>query len=229
MTRFLDFDTREAASEQLAARIAERLGAAITERGAATLALCGGTSPVQLFKDLRTLDLPWSRVTIVATDERWVAPTQEQSNEGLLRRLLLRERAAAANLVSLYVDCPTPTSGLPVINRRLAAMASPFDAVVLGMGIDGHTASLIPDAINIEAMLASRADCVVPLFEDGRIKRISLGPARLLATRALYLLLFGIDKRRVHDRALEQGPAHELPVRVVLNQTRVPVTSYWAP
>lgn len=229
MTRFLGFDSRDAASEQLAAVIAEQLRAGIVQHGTAALAVCGGSSPVKLFKHLRTIDLPWLRVTIVATDERWVAPTNEQSNEGMLRRLLLRERAAAASFISLYVDGSTPTGGLPIVIRRLAAMASPFDAVVLGMGTDGHTASLFPDATNIDAMLASRADCVVPAFDDDRIQRISLGPTRLLATRTLYLLLFGNAKRRVHDRALEDGPVHKLPVRLALHQTHVPVTTYWAP
>jgi 6-phosphogluconolactonase len=165
----------------------------------------------------------------VATDERWVPPTHEQSNEDRFRRLLLHERAAAARLVSLYINGRTPTDCLSIVTHRLAKMASPFDAVVLGMGMDGHTASLFPDATNMDPMLASPADCVVPVFDDDRTKRISLGPARLLETRALYLLLFGTDKRSVHDRAIEDGPVHELPIRMALHQTPVPVTTYWSP
>jgi 6-phosphogluconolactonase len=230
ITHFLSFDSRDEASAQLAAEIATQLHTGIVQRGAATLAVCSGTSPVALFKKLRTIDLAWSRVTIVATDERLVAPTHERSNEGMIRRLLLRERASVASLVSLYVEGHTPTSSLSLVTYRLAAMASPFDAVVLGMGLglDEHTASLLPDATHIDAMLASRADCVVPEFSDDRTQRISLGPARLLVTRNVYLLLFGDDKRSVYDRALEHGPLAEFPVRMALHQTRAPVTSYWS-
>ncbi|MES1926718.1 6-phosphogluconolactonase [Salinisphaera sp. T31B1] len=225
----LTFDDRDEASRALAAEITQRLAAGIDARGRAALALAGGSSPVALFECLSETELDWSRVSIVATDERWVAPTHEQSNEGLFRRTLVRDRAARASVVSLYQPGRTPTGALSVITRRLAEMPSHFDAVVLGMGADGHTASLFPDARNIDTLLASQADCVVPVFDDDRIERISLGPTRLLATRALYLLFFGDDKRKVYERALDDGPTAELPVRAMLHQTRVTATAYWAP
>lgn len=223
------YDSRSEASAALAVEVAERLEAGIAARGRAALAVAGGSSPVELFERLSETALDWSSVSVVATDERWVASTDEQSNEGLFRRRLIRDQAAAANLVSLYQAGRTPTGSLSVVTRRLAEMPSTFDAVVLGMGTDGHTASLFPDATNIDAMLASPADCVVPVFDDDRIERISLGPTRLLATRALYLLFFGDDKRAVYERALDDGPSAELPVRAVLHQMRVAATAYWAP
>ncbi|GAB3684576.1 6-phosphogluconolactonase [Salinisphaera aquimarina] len=229
MSELNAFDSRSQASETLAGRIAEHLRAGIDARGRASLALSGGSSPVELFERLSETELDWSSVTIVATDERWVAPSHEQSNEGMFRRRLLRGRAAAATLVSLYVDGRTAAGSLSIVTRRLAEMPSPFDAVVLGMGTDGHTASLFPDAGNIDAMLASRSDCVVPAFDDDRIERVSLGPTRLLETRALYLLFFGDDKRAVYDQALGDGPASQWPVRTALHQTRVPTIAYWAP
>lgn len=223
------YDDRSQASAALAVEVAQRLEAGIAARGRAALALAGGSSPVELFEHLSAINLEWARVSIVPTDERWVAPTHEQSNEGLFRRRLVHDRAASANLVSLYQPGRTPTGGLSVVTRRLAEMPSTFDAVVLGLGTDGHTASLFPDASNIADMLASPADCVVPAFDDDRIERISLGPTRLLATRALYLLFFGDDKRAVYERALDDGPAVDLPVRAMLQQTHVAATAYWAP
>lgn len=223
------YDDRSQASAALAADVAERLRAGIVARGEAALAVAGGTSPVALFDRLSSTDLDWAKVFIVATDERWVAPTDEQSNEGLFRRRLIRDKAASAALISLYQPGRTPTGALSVITRRLAEMPSTFDAVVLGMGTDGHTASLFPDATNIGAMLGSQADCVAPTFADDRVERISLGPTRLLATHALYLLFFGDDKRAVYEQALDDGPTVELPVRAMLHQTRVPATAYWAP
>ncbi len=223
------YDDRRQASAALAAEVAERLRAGIDARGEAALAVAGGTTPVALLDRLSATDLDWAKVFIVATDERWVPATDAQSNEGLFRRQLLRDEAESASLVSLYQPGRTPAGALSVIIRRLAEMPSTFDAVVLGMGTDGHTASLFPEAANIQAMLDSQADCVVPSFADDRIERISLGPTRLLATRALYLLFFGDDKRAVYERALDDGPAIELPVRAMLKQTRVPTTAYWAP
>ena len=101
-------------------------------------------------------------------------------------------------------------------------------SVVLGMGEDGHTASLFPDAANIEACMTSEAECVVPDREDDGPARISLSLNRLLATRSLYLLFFGKAKRGVYDAACEAGPAIEYPVRGVLHQQHVPVAVYWS-
>ena len=228
MPTLLEFKDRDACADALAATLAEQLRAGIAENGRATLVLSGGSSPIGLFERLALIELDWSRVTVLPSDERWVAPDQPESNEAALREHLLYGPGNAARLFGLYRDKPTPIDAQAELDAELAQLPRLFDAVVLGMGEDGHTASLFPDAANIEACMTSNAECVVPEREGDGPARISLSLNRLLATRALHLLFFGDAKRRVYNMAGEPGPAIEYPVRGVIHQSHVPVDVYWS-
>ena len=228
MPRFNTFSDRGACAQALADALAAQLREGIANNGRATLVLSGGSSPIDLFERLALIELDWSRVTVLPSDERWVAPDQPESNEAALREHLLYGPGNAARLFGLYRDKPAPTAAQSELDAELAQLPRPFDAVVLGMGEDGHTASLFPDAVNIEACMTSDAECVVPEREGDGPARISLSLNRLLATRSLYLLFFGAAKRRVYDAACEAGPAVEYPVRGVIHQGHVPVDVYWS-
>jgi len=211
---FKSFKTREAASGALATELASVLGSVLAEHGRASLVVSGGSSPVQMFRALGSAPLAWENVTVVPSDEREVPLDHADRNEAMIRRELMTGDADRASMVSLY-----PAGDIP----------SRFDAVVLGMGSDGHTASLFPDSPDLEAALASP----VPLarLDVPRLgaHRISLTPAVLLATARLFLLFFGDEKREVFDRACASGAVSEYPVRTVLRQDRVTVEVYWAP
>ena len=223
------FGRREDAAEALAEAVLHRLATGLSARGAATLVVPGGTSPAALFACLRCADLDWSRVTVLPSDERWVAPDHADSNEAALRRHLLYGPGNAARLFGLYRQTATPAEARDELNADLSTLPRPFDAVVLGMGEDGHTASLFPDAANIEACLASADACVVPDRQnDDGPARISLSLTRLKQSRALFLLFFGEAKRRVYEAACRPGTAREFPVRGVIQQNDVPVDVYWS-
>lgn len=228
MAVFHEYESRDAAAAALCGAVVERLRAGIAARGQASLVLSGGSSPVGLYEHLRRAQLDWTRVMIVPSDERWVALGHPDSNEGALRATLLQKAAARANLVGLYRDATTPGAALDDVTQVLHRVPRPFDAVVLGMGSDGHTASLFPDARNIADCLESRADCVVPELPDASVARISLSLRCLRDARALGLLFFGADKRRVYERAARPGPTTEFPVRGVMHQDDVPLDVYWS-
>ena len=113
--------------------MAASLSTAITDRGRAQLAVSGGTTPKLFFRELAHQRIDWPRVTMTLVDERCVPVTDERSNARLVREHLLRLKAAAAKFVPLYRD------------HGNAEALGPFDAVVLGMGTDGHTASFFPE------------------------------------------------------------------------------------
>ncbi|MEJ2383332.1 MAG: 6-phosphogluconolactonase [Xanthomonadales bacterium] len=212
--RIREFDDRSQAADALAAALQAGLGAALTTRGAAVLVVSGGTTPGGLFRALRNKPLAWNRVTVLASDERDVPPDHADRNEAMIRHELLQGPAAAARLIPLI-----PPGAVP---RH-------FDEVVLGMGADGHTASLFPDSPDLAAALSARGPLVrlrVPRL-DGH--RVSLTPAALLACRRISLLFFGAEKRAVFEAALGGDDAAEYPVRAVLAQDAVPVTVYTAP
>jgi 6-phosphogluconolactonase len=226
--RYPDLDTL---SQQLAAGIAADLAAGIEARGMASLVVSGGRSPVKLFERLRTLAIDWSRVCVALADERWVDPSDPASNERLVRDVLLRDAAAAARFTGLKNGCATPDLGAGMAWSTFNGVPRPFDVLVLGMGDDGHTASLFPDSPNLELALdeAAAPGCIgmrSPLAPEARL---SLNLAALLDSRRIVLLITGESKWRTYVAALQPGAVEHMPVRAVLRQRRAPVAVIWSP
>ena len=226
--RYADLETL---SRELAARIAAILGAAIAARGLASLVVSGGRSPVRLFEILRSQPLDWSRVCIALADERWVAPEDAASNEHLVRSALLKEGAASARFHGLKNGAPTPDLGAVSAWETFARVPRPFDAVILGMGDDGHTASLFPGSPNLPSALnpAAAAGCVGMWSPVPPQPRLSLNLTALLDSRRITVLITGESKWRTLRAARDTGPEQEMPIRAVLRQSRTPVDVMWSP
>ena len=229
MIEFKIFDSKEAASVALAEHIAGWLESAVAQRGEATMIASGGASPLATFRALRRQRLPWHKVTVVPSDERLVPPDHGDSNEGMLRRELMQEEAAAATLISLAGAKNPEDMQLASLNARLAMLTTPLDIVLLGMGDDGHTASLFPDSPDLADALNSPDYCVLQRPSHLEAARLSLTPALLLDAREIVLLFFGAGKRTVYQRAVAGGDVEELPVRFVLQQQIAPLKVFWAP
>jgi 6-phosphogluconolactonase len=218
-------------SRALAQQIAAGLRAAIAARGLASLVVSGGKSPVKLFELLRAETLDWSRVCIALADERWVDPADPGSNERLVRDVLLQGSAAAARFQGLKNGAPTPDMGAVSAWETFARVPRPFDAVVLGMGDDGHTASLFPGSPNLPSALNpfAAAGCVGMRAPVAPQPRLSLNLSALLDSRRMVILITGAAKWRTYLAASAAGPELDMPVRAVLRQTRVPVEVMWSP
>jgi 6-phosphogluconolactonase len=226
--RYADIETL---SRELASRITAILGAAIAARGLASLVVSGGRSPQRLFEILHSQPLDWSRVCIALADERWVPPEDEASNEHLVRSSLLKGGAAAARLHGLKNGAPTPDLGAVSAWETFARVPRPFDAVILGMGDDGHTASLFPGSPNLPSALnpAAAAGCVGMWSPVPPKARLSLNLTALLDSRRITLLITGDSKWRTLCAAREPGPEQDMPIRAVLRQSRTPVEVMWSP
>lgn len=226
--RYTDADTL---SRELASRIAANLNAAIDARGLGSLVVSGGRSPIKFFEHLRTQDVDWSRVCVALADERWVEPTDAASNERLVRDVLLKDRAAAARFSGLKNGAPTPDLGAVSAWETFARIPRPFDAVLLGMGDDGHTASLFPGSPNLQSALnpAAAAGCVGMWAPAAPQPRLSLNLTALLDARRVLVLIAGDSKWLTYVAACEPGPVHDMPVRAVLRQQRTPVEVIWSP
>jgi glucose-6-phosphate 1-dehydrogenase len=200
------------ASEALAAEVAIRLRTAIAMRGLASLAVPGGTTPVEFLTSLAHYALDWTRVVVTLTDERWVPERHAASNAALVARTLQRYGAASCTFRPLYVPGLLVRDALPTIEQRLATVPWPLDVVVLGMGLDGHVASLFPGAPQPE-----RPGRVVAAEGPDGLPRASLSADALASARNHYVLIHGRRKQRALRDALDadaDGPAR--PVRAVL-------------
>jgi 6-phosphogluconolactonase len=228
VTQFADI---ESMSRALADQIAAGLKSAIAARGLASLVVSGGKSPVPLFEMLRAENLDWSRVCIALADERWVDPSDPDSNEKLVRDVLLKEAAAAARFIGLKNGAPTPDMGAVSAWETFARVPRPFDMVVLGMGDDGHTASLFPGSPNLANALnlAAAAGCVGMRSPVAPQPRLSLNLSALLGSRRIALAINGDRKWRTYLAAAAEGPVEAMPVRAVLRQTHTPVEVMWSP
>ena len=221
----------ETLSRELAMQIAGDLTTAIGARGLASLVVSGGRSPTRLFEILRSQPLDWGRVCIALADERWVDPLDSASNERLVRDVLLKEHAAAARFNGLKNGAPTPDLGAVSAWETFARVPRPFDALILGMGDDGHTASLFPSSPNLPSALnpAAAAGCVGMWSPVAPHPRLSLNLTALLDSRRIVVLITGESKWRAYSAACTAGPVEDMPVRAVLRQSRTPVDVLWAP
>jgi 6-phosphogluconolactonase len=225
------FSSSSDAAQALADAIAQALTAALDARGRASLVVSGGRSPIGFFHCLRDAALDWSRVWITLADERWVPDTDPDSNAGLVKQHLLQGAAAAAHFVPLWNGAATPAAAITERSAALALLPRPFDAVVLGMGEDGHTASLFPGAAGLADALNPAGPALLAAVDPPAAPhpRLSLTLAALLGSRHIHLPLPGAAKRAVFARALANCDPLRLPVAAVLCQSAVPVTAYLSP
>ncbi len=226
-----EFQDRQSLVVELADQIRALLAAGIKTNGRASLAVSGGSTPVSLFKQLSGMDIAWRDVVITLVDERWVEPTEADSNERLVQDHLLQNKATVATFVGMKNAAPTASAGQDECEQQLRKAPLPFDVLILGMGGDGHTASLFPGADKLAAAtdMNSGRSCMGLAPLTAPHERMSLTLPAILNSRQIFLHIVGEDKKNVLAKAHIDGPAKELPIRFILRQQTTPLSVYWAP
>lgn len=214
----------------LAHDLQEKLGEIIRKRRKASLALAGGTTPGPVYEALSHAPLNWEKVSITLTDERWVHPDDPASNEYLLRDVLLRRRAADATFIPFKTNHAKASGGAATTEKRITPIL-PFDICLLGMGPDGHIASLIPGAEGYAAAVdPDGTKKVAGIHADnaaGSPERMTLTIPGILSSRRVLLLFMGQDKLNVYNEA--KSGIGVSPIKDLLAQRKVPVHAFWAP
>lgn len=222
------FSSGTALATALAEAVAEALRLGLAQRGAASLAVSGGKTPLAFFEALSHQKLDWSKVSVTLADERWVPQSDVRSNTRLVYQHLLVNEALPARFVPLVNEAATPDAGLAQSLAGLSDLPLPLDAVVLGMGDDGHTASWFPGGDHLLLALDMQAPPLVSMRAAGAPEpRITFTAPVLLNANHLFLHFEGAAKKAVYAQARAQGAVADMPIRAVLRAERpVPVQVY---
>ncbi|MDQ8028603.1 MAG: 6-phosphogluconolactonase [Brevundimonas sp.] len=225
------FPTADAWADACAARLADALSAAVAETGKAVFAGSGGSTPSPIYRLLAAADLDWSKVAVTLVDERYVPESSPDSNAALMKRTLLTGPAAATRFVPLYTPEVTVDRAAIVAAHALAAETDRLDAVLLGMGEDGHICSMFPESPTLKTLLTPTLKPTVLGVPPGRdglapsLERLSINLPYLMQARRVVLALTGKQKRAVYEREAAGDPATQ-PIAALL-AADVPLDVLW--
>ena len=226
-----DYDDVEEMAEAVAGDVGFIIESALDARGSCLLALPGGRTPKPIFTKLAESRIPWKKVTILPTDDRLVPMDSEQSNSRSIARTFLK---AGARVVPIAADIADHKLAGNSADARLQDLPWPPDLCWLGMGEDGHVASIFagPDLQDaLDAPKARRAVGVMPdpMPKDAPVARVTLTRASILSARTILFTITGQKKRDLLERAIADGQSSGLPVGRVLAEAEQPIDIHWAP
>ncbi len=204
--------------------------------GDASLMVSGGSTPAPLYEALAKSNLDWKNIHVALVDERWVEKQHSASNEALIHRTLLHSRAEHAPFTGMKNSTTNARTGYLETEGQYKKLPQPFTVTVLGMGSDGHTASLFPHAEGLaEALAEDNQQLTAPIMAKQsevtgvNTERVTLTLSGLLKSERLILIITGDEKLAVFKEAMSDGPIEDMPIRALLRQNKVPFELYWAP
>ena len=217
--------------DQLLPTLTEQVLKTVDEKQHCVLALAGGNTPKPLYKALSNQDLPWANIMVTLTDERWVDTQHKDSNENMIKQTLLTSAGSRSNFIPLKNNSETAAKGVGQINNQLEGAAPKLDVVILGMGEDGHFASIFPEVDNLEELLDPKTDkkCLA-VSPQGKEQRISLSYSYILSADIIFLLISGDKKKAIVDEVINGSKvAMQYPISALLTQNKCPVQVFWNP
>ena len=221
------FASLQEQSLALAKRVAQDIEQCLDDKGRATVCVPGGSTPATFLKALSAIPLDWSKTTIVLNDERWVPIGDPLSNEAMLRHTLLHDYASDANIVGFYPNDAATTQSIETavedFNRTQLPPILPIDICVLGMGKDGHFASLFPHMPNLDAALnPQQQPALIKAEPPAKETRVSFNLSGLLTANKHYLLIKGSLKKEI-VREAQKMQTKQLPISYLIAHTSVAV------
>ncbi len=230
------FENREQLFAELCKACRNHLQRSLMENELTSLLVSGGSSPAPLYESLSKTDLDWQRIHVALVDERWVDKDHQASNEALILRTLLINNALKAPFTGMKNSASSAAEGQPETEKQYQKLPKPFSVTLLGMGSDGHTASLFPHAEGLEQALDENNPQLTAAIKAKQsevtgtnTERLTLTLTGLLQSERLILLITGDEKLSVFRKAMTDGPVEDMPIRALLRQTKVPFELYWAP
>lgn len=227
------FEDRADLSTAVARSIESTISDVLKTGGSANLMLSGGSTPIQAYRELSQTELDWNNVRVGLVDERWVPPDHPNSNEGMIRRELMS--LPAKNIVSMWDDSESPFDSVDEIENRYKAFSS-IDILVLGMGLDGHTASWFPESKGIDVALDTSNKYSVAAIDATGSEVAGDSPLRMTLTlsalaraKDVILMISGKEKWKVFESALRaENVSSTLPVSQAIRSLASVMAVYFA-
>jgi 6-phosphogluconolactonase len=210
----------EALSQGFADFAATALLDSLSRKPQATLVVPGGSTPRHYLPALAKCQLPWDRITVTLSDERWVDVNDAQSNEHLVKQHLMNHLPENSRFVGLKTDHGNPFDAIETIHQRLDKLPLPLSLTVLGLGEDGHIASLFP---GMNPDLIDTHHCVAVAPPVAPSLRVSLSLKLLAQSEQIVLVVTGESKRRLLDHVCDSWNL-ALPVVWLLKQSYITIT-----
>jgi len=221
--------SRSELESKLVAEIAQTLAQDIEHKGRATLLVSGGSTPLNLFKLLSNADIEWSKVTVSLVDERFVPDGHKDQNGELVKANLLQNKALKAQFIPLVQNAEDATSNLDQVRSSFSSNHFPLSVVILGMGTDGHTASLFPAAPELdEGMDLNQSEWL--MITNPKVaphQRITFTRKALLNTNRLILHCYGQEKALILKQAEQKLDYHIYPIAAFMGQDMIDLEVYW--
>lgn len=199
-------------SEAFAEYASDVLGKALQKKPLASLVVPGGNTPRDYLPVLAKCSLPWERIVVTLSDERWVDVTDEQSNENMVKKYLLDHLPRNTFFIGLKTDHDNPFAAIKELNQRLSKLPQPSSLTVLGVGEDGHIASLFP---GMHFDLLSMQYCVPAAPPVAPSPRVSLSLPILGQSDHIALIVVGKAKQQLLNQ-LGEDIDSKLPIARLL-------------
>jgi len=225
---FYSTNSSESLVIDLSQNIYEIINEAIKKRGRASMAVSGGSTPKPLFEELSLLNLDWSKVDLTLVDDRWVDADHKDSNELLVRTHFIKNKAERVNFLPLKNDEQTAKQGISLSEEGLQSFTMPFDVIILGMGEDGHTASLFPcsDELKEGMDLKTKNTLVSTNPKSAPYERISLTAKSIMEAKKVFLHLNGSSKLHTIEEAMNLSDSNKMPIYAFLDHG---LDIFWSP
>ena len=226
-----EYDSLDELADAVAGDVGFIIESAVDARGASLIAVPGGSTGPAIFPKLAAQKLPWKKVAIIPTDDRLVPMDDDRSNVRAIAKTFLPLGARVVPIATEIADHKLAGNSA---DARLQDLPWPPDLTWLGMGNDGHTASIFagPDLQDaLEAPKARRAVGVMPdpMPQDVPVARVTLTRASILSSRTVLITITGEEKRRVLEQAIADGQSSKLPIGRVLAEAEQPIDIHWCP
>jgi 6-phosphogluconolactonase len=227
------FDSEEVLEKKLATSVSKQLNIALKEKNKACLAVSGGKTPVLFFKELSQQELDWAKVTVILVDERWLATDHKDSNEKLVRDNLIKNKAKQAYFLGLKNNADRPSEGIMDCETQLRTQVEELDVVVLGMGLDGHTASWFSGSEQLPALLDTDTAAWCLPIEDEFLPQPRMSLTWRFIKRASKIYLHFSNNKNGNDKAddkngifekASEGISEQLPVSHILHQDGISIS-----